>query len=1054
MRGTVVGILSVTLHIFCSAQAQAQCSTDDADTNGIPDDCPSGYNYIAGGPGSDTLNGTSGNDCIYGLSGGDTINGLGGDDYLCGGSGNDTINGGDGDDELYGETGDDILDGGANDDLLDGGNSNDNLFGGTGIDTLQGGPGNDTLSGGDGSDTLNCSGGTDTAIDDGDTINSDCESQLNVVINQISQSAFDPSTWNIGLVTAFGTKSLALSYRPRNAQPWVPLTIIHIPPVFHDRVATFQSGQVTVGDRVRIVEQTIWGNLIDHGSFELRKPKELERQPPPTIANASLVRLAKNNVQDGRSRGVAIHVDEPGGYQVDYVDIAQTMGVEADTIRRAIEEGQLSLKQHGQPIAWKRGPDGSLHFVSAGRKDNPISGTAVYTLEFARGELMRSGALAPATSDLLALSFRTRKRFEKDVFPGPVVSPNPNEDLYFWHGLSSVEPNRNSARFEFTLDGYVVDSVELRVHLHGASANLHTGYIVLNQHTVGSYRFEGMTRHEALVLIDPELILKSQNKLEILATQDPGESDPHHIYVDAFELHYSRLPVTDRPSLFFSAGTDLLVRLGTKDPIELFDVTDFEAPVMLAGVSRTGNHRPNHLDEPVRNYLAIAASGWKTPTRIAQWNPIDVTSVRDGAQYIILAPPHLLPGAKKLAYVKRAQGISVKVVSSEAVFDRFSSGLRDPKAVREFLAHAKAHWNEEPEYLALVGTGHLDYRQLITSEENWIPPALVQTDYGLYASDQFLASQPGQGDSGIKVGRIPVTTNEELANYVSALEAFESGDLDARVISEGTVAGLSIDRRANQMRAWLGSQKEPLLSPNTVGSEAITAAIRSMWKNAPTFVNFVGHGSLDRFGKDKLLGLGDLIDLSPGPSQPIVITWSCNTGRFEVPGQTSIAESLLRQGKAVMVLAPTGLVNYHDLNRYAEPLLRGLAGGSHPTVGLAMAEARRRARASGYRGEILSVFGDPALLLREKSRPLTEAPGTASQGDTATPTEPRVELAPQSATETKPTATGCTHIVARRSSFRPSAWTVFLLWFVMALRRGSTVSLRRYRIRSHTRRQK
>ena len=105
------------------------CSTEDLDTNGVPDVCPSASNYIAGSPGNDSLSGTNQVDCIFGFGGDDA-------DLLDGGNGNDhVLMGGAGDDTIYGGLGSDVLNGESGDDWLSGGAGTDTLHGGSGIDT-------------------------------------------------------------------------------------------------------------------------------------------------------------------------------------------------------------------------------------------------------------------------------------------------------------------------------------------------------------------------------------------------------------------------------------------------------------------------------------------------------------------------------------------------------------------------------------------------------------------------------------------------------------------------------------------------------------------------------------------------------------------------------------------------------------------------------------------------------------------------------------------------------------------------------------------------------
>lgn len=110
------------------------------------------------------MNGTSGWDFLRGRGGNDTLNGLDGNDILRGNRGDDTVDGGDGNDLLFGGRGNDLLFGGAGNDLLKGGRGDDALYGDDGNDILRGGRGDDILEGGAGNDLLFGGAGNDTLL--------------------------------------------------------------------------------------------------------------------------------------------------------------------------------------------------------------------------------------------------------------------------------------------------------------------------------------------------------------------------------------------------------------------------------------------------------------------------------------------------------------------------------------------------------------------------------------------------------------------------------------------------------------------------------------------------------------------------------------------------------------------------------------------------------------------------------------------------------------------------------------------------------------------------
>ena len=109
-------------------------------------------NDLAGGAGSDLINGLAGND---------TIHGWGGNDWLGGGEGDDTIYGDDGNDEIWDNAGINKMHGGKGNDIItaDNGVADNELYGDDGNDTLEAwAVGNTILDGGAGNDTLYLNG--------------------------------------------------------------------------------------------------------------------------------------------------------------------------------------------------------------------------------------------------------------------------------------------------------------------------------------------------------------------------------------------------------------------------------------------------------------------------------------------------------------------------------------------------------------------------------------------------------------------------------------------------------------------------------------------------------------------------------------------------------------------------------------------------------------------------------------------------------------------------------------------------------------------------------
>ena len=61
---------------------------------------------------------------------------------------------------------------------------------------------------------------------------------------------------------------------------------------------------------------------------------------------------------------------------------------------------------------------------------------------------------------------------------------------------------------------------------------------------------------------------------------------------------------------------------------------------------------------------------------------------------------------------RASRGLGVEVVKIQDIYDEFSYGLKDARAIKDFLGYAYNNWNSNghPTYVLLVGDASLDYR--------------------------------------------------------------------------------------------------------------------------------------------------------------------------------------------------------------------------------------------------------------------------------------------------------------------------------------------------------
>ena len=132
-------------------------------------------------------------------------------------------------------------------------------------------------------------------------------------------------------------------------------------------------------------------------------------------------------------------------------------------------------------------------------------------------------------------------------------------------------------------------------------------------------------------------------------------------------------------------------------------------------------------------------------------------------------------------------------------------------------------------------------------------------------------------------------------------------------------------------------------------------------QQSPLWVNYLGHGGLDRMSHEGLLTTGDVADLAPTASLPIVTALTCSVGRFEIPGWSSLGEALvLGEGRgAVAVWAPTGLSIHDAATGMNRDFAQALFGAEAQTLGAAMHHALTEFQTSNSLPHLPLIYKPP-----------------------------------------------------------------------------------------------
>jgi len=339
----------------------------------------------------------------------------------------------------------------------------------------------------------------------------------------------------------------------------------------------------------------------------------------------------------------------------------------------------------------------------------------------------------------------------------------------------------------------------------------------------------------------------------------------------------------------------------------------------------------------------------------------DLVSIR-AADLLIITSAGLHDAAEAYAQGRRSTGLLVAVADVEAIYDAMSGGVESPHAIRAYLREA-SRWSIAPRYVLLAGRGSYDYKG-IAGEEPIVPPLMVRSADGIFASDARLADVDGDRAPDMAIGRLPVSDASELLAYLSKIERLEGTQarFPALFASDAADRGVVFTEASDQMQSALPFGSPLRISLGETPLSSARAQLFASWTSGISIVNWTGHGGLDRLASAGLVTSADVASLA-SDSPPVVVALSCIINRFEIPNYPALGETLVlaESGGAAATYAPTGLV-YHDASTLiGDALYRAFSSDTTRIGDLVRAAA---ARHPGEASELYVLLGDPTLRLR------------------------------------------------------------------------------------------
>ncbi|HKC36797.1 MAG TPA: type IX secretion system sortase PorU [Chitinophagaceae bacterium] len=505
-------------------------------------------------------------------------------------------------------------------------------------------------------------------------------------------------------------------------------------------------------------------------------------------------------------------------------------------------------------------------------------------------------------------------------------------------------------------------------------------------------------------------ILLSQESLQVNYTYVPGGFNSQG-WVNFFEIHARRnLVLNNSGQLSFrdwnSVGNNIceFVISNATSNTGVWDITDPLSPVKMQGNFSTNEFRFVNDAPRLREYIAFNTANALIPVNAGRVQNQDLHNSQQ-TDYLIITNNLLISQAERLAAFHRQRNLKVAVVTTDKIFNEFSSGTQDPVAIRDFVKmyfdRYAANPANRPKYLLLFGDASFDYKNRISNNTNLVPAyqsKIFLDPLSTYTSDDFFGFLDDNEDinSGlvtnlldIGIGRVPAKNAVEAKNYVDKVNAYNSKESfgawrnnvsfiaddednnlhlqDAELITN-TVSANPV---FNIQKIYLDAFQQ---ESGSAGSRypTVNETINNQIANGTLVFNFIGHGGSARLAEEVILDQPMINGWNNGNRLPLFVTATCDFAPYDNPFINSIGENILLRPKTggIAMMTTTRLVfsfsNRLMNNNYMQFAMQPDANGKYKSLGEAVMAAKNYTyQTSGdlINNRKFTLLGDPAMTL-------------------------------------------------------------------------------------------
>jgi hypothetical protein len=727
------------------------------------------------------------------------------------------------------------------------------------------------------------------------------------------------------------------------------------------------------------------------------------------------------------SNAFRIYVEETGIYELTHAALA------AQGLPATVPSSKIRMCYESQEIAIRviDGGDGTfgngdrLVFYGQEIKTQETQDN-VYWLTYSTtgSNGLRMAAAAAGGGGSTPSYYQPTYHLETDAKYYSLIPTADLNDHWYWREPLVGEPGNANQSLDvpFSMTSRLAGTYnfEIKGELWGWTvAEAHPFEVKLNGVSVGTGSFNGAGTNNVSHIFSfmaPSSALQNGNNTITIIALDNGNPIGHRMLVNWFQVIPRREFVAESNALAFgqpAAGSYTFGANGFTggSTVEIYEVTDPDGPTFESKTAAGGTVNFNRTTAGATAYELVATTARLSPAAIVKDtvpNPL-LNATSNQADYIIITDPSYNSVLTPLRNLRASQGLTVKTVYVQDIFDEFSYGIYSTEAIVDFLAYAYYSWTSPaPAYVLLAGEGSYDHRDVLGTNGpggNLVPVYLksgVDSNLGEAAADNQYVDVNGDDLADMLLGRLPGRSTAEMTVLVNKILVYENslpnpgwrgnhffvvdngfvpndcnmdpaGDFFASVNS--FLANHFPDDQILRRLYYTPSPCYPNATYPTMApyyATTITSMrnqLALMYNHGNQFVTYTGHAGTQTWGHENFLDINTVSGLTNGERTPVMLPMTCLEGIYHFPSGDNLSEKLLKSttGGALASYAPTGLQVQHGHDLLLKGFYDGLFVNNYRILGQAVMQAKINLDGGpSFYQDLHYTFmtlGDPALKL-------------------------------------------------------------------------------------------